>query len=69
MDQTSPLPTYSMDLIAELNEMYPERVPSRDWSDRDIWAYVGAREVVRGLLRRLEESTEAAKSTEGISHV
>jgi len=48
------LPAFSSDLVAELDRLFPERSPSPDWPDRQIWIEVGKREVVRHLLLRKE---------------
>lgn len=45
-----PLPTFSVDLIARLEEMYPEKCPALSTPDREIWYYAGARSVVRMLI-------------------
>lgn len=46
-------------LIKKLDELIPERCPGVDDSDREIWMYVGQRQVVR-LLRSvyLEQQEE-----------
>jgi hypothetical protein len=36
-------------LLKKLDEVYPEKCPSPDDSDRAIWLAVGARQVVRML--------------------
>ncbi len=40
------------ELVRELDTLYPERIPHISWSDREIWCYVGARELVKSLLVR-----------------
>lgn len=52
------IPLLSSDLIKELDEMFPERCPEPDATDREIWIYYGARSVVRMLLSRLQEQEE-----------
>ena len=49
------LPELSADLIDALDALYPERCPTPNMSDRDIWIAVGQREVVRHLLGLLYE--------------
>jgi hypothetical protein len=49
------IPLLSVDLIAALDELYPERCPSVKDSDRDIWLYAGKRELVRLLKVRVEQ--------------
>ena len=34
-------------LLQRLEEVYPELCPAEDWTDRQIWMYVGQRSVVR----------------------
>lgn len=48
------IPQFSEDLIKQLDALIPERCPSPGESDRDIWIYVGKRELVRALLLALE---------------
>lgn len=36
-------------LIDRLDELFPERCPEEGWTDRQIWIYVGQRNVVRML--------------------
>jgi hypothetical protein len=43
------IPSFSVDLIKELDELYPERCPSKDQDEREIWMYAGKRELVRNL--------------------
>lgn len=54
------LPVYSVDLIKELDEMYPERCPDLSLSDREIWARAGQRSVVRFLLSLIQDNAEAS---------
>lgn len=54
------LPTFSVDLIDELNRIYPERSPNPKDSDREIWIKAGKRELVRNLLER-KKQLEAEK--------
>lgn len=53
-----PLPVLAVDLVDELDKLYPESCPSPDWPERKIWIEVGHREVVRHLLARKELSDE-----------
>lgn len=50
------LPQLSLELVAQLDEIFPERCPDKSMTDRDIWIYVGKREVVRYLLSLVENS-------------
>jgi hypothetical protein len=42
-------PPLDQSLIKQLDELFPERCPDEDWTDRQIWIYVGQRNVVRML--------------------
>lgn len=42
-------PAVSLDLIEELERCFPDRCPTLDASDREIWAAVGKAQVVRFL--------------------
>jgi len=59
------IPFASVDLIEKLDEMYPEKCPDITDSEREIWMYAGAREVVRRLVQRVKQETE----DEGVGHV
>lgn len=52
------LPTLSVDLVAELDRLYPERCPDPNQSNREIWMEVGARNLVRYLLEKVRQSAE-----------
>ena len=47
-------------VLNKLEDTFPELCPSEDWTDRQIWIYVGQRNVVR-MLRSvyLEQQDEA----------
>lgn len=49
------LPISVRQLIQELDDMYPERCPKLDDTEREIWMYAGKRAVVRHLKQLLEE--------------
>lgn len=49
------LPISVRQLIQELDDMYPERCPKPDDTEREIWMYAGKRAVVRHLKQLLEE--------------
>lgn len=53
------LPTLSVELIALLDKVFPERCPSISDSDRQIWVAVGQRSVVNYLLSLLEAERES----------
>lgn len=54
------LPVYSIDLIKELDAMYPDQCPDLKVSDREIWFKAGQRSVVRFLMSLVKENAEAA---------
>lgn len=49
------IPPLSASLIALLDELYPEKCPAPDMTDREIWMYAGARGVVRILVESLKQ--------------
>ena len=49
------IPILSSDLIEMLDRLIPERCPRAVDSERDIWIYVGKRELVRKLVTQLAE--------------
>ena len=55
------LPVLAADLIALLDEQFPDRCPKPTESDREIWINVGRRDVVAFLLARQLEQQEAAE--------
>lgn len=52
------LPIYSVDLITQLDKLYPERCPDESTPERLIWIQAGQRSVVRGLLRQKADLEE-----------
>lgn len=54
-----PLPVFSAELIEMLDSQYPHRCPGITMDDREIWAYVGKRELVDSLLSKLKASIKA----------
>tara|TARA_E500000178_G_scaffold303204_1_gene313237 strand:- start:1823 stop:2020 length:198 start_codon:yes stop_codon:yes gene_type:complete len=48
-------PVITQELLDYLREQYPDRVPSIDNSDRQVWSHVGAVGVVRHLESLFEE--------------
>lgn len=48
------LPIYSIDLIKQLDLMYPPKHPTLDMPDRSIWFEAGRRSVVDSLLTRIQ---------------
>lgn len=50
------LPTYSIDLINKLDELYPEQSPDPKDSERVLWIKAGKRELVRSLLAMKKET-------------
>ena len=57
---TLPLPVVSRSLLAYLHEVFPDRVPTIDLSERAIWLQVGGVYVVR----HLEDIYDQQSSTE-----
>ena len=53
-------PSFSKQQIEYLNSLYPEKCPAPSWSDREIWRYVGNREVVRHLNSVFEDQEKRA---------
>lgn len=51
-------PYFTKEQVEYLNQLYPERCPSSKMSERDIWRYVGARELVRHVNQCFEEQLE-----------
>lgn len=60
MDDDTLWPPIDEALLKKLEEVYPERCPAIDESDREIWMHAGACAVVR-MLRAvyLEQQDEA----------
>lgn len=54
------LPTFSVDLIKQLDQEYPHRCPSLTDSDRLIWFKAGQRSVVDKLLALKAEAEQNA---------
>lgn len=52
-----PIPTFSEDLIKDLDKDLPERCPDTSMSEKEVWFYAGKRAVVRSLITRLEQDT------------
>jgi len=59
---TMKIPMYSIDLVAELDKVYPARPPNLEDSERLIWFKAGQRSVVEALNSSIKEQEE----TEGI---
>jgi hypothetical protein len=49
MDDDSLWPPVDEALLKKLEQTFPEKCPAITASDREIWAYVGSRSVVRVL--------------------
>lgn len=52
------LPTYSIDLINHLNQLYPDRCPPLGSKSKEVWYAAGQRSVVNHLLTLLEDGYE-----------
>ena len=48
------LPVYSVDLVKELDRIYPSKLPTIDMTDRQIWITVGQRMVVDSLITYIQ---------------
>jgi hypothetical protein len=46
------VPIYSVDLIAQLDKTYPAKCPDPSQTEREIWIYVGKRQLVESLLSK-----------------
>lgn len=57
------LPIFSVDLIDELDKEYPNRWPSLNESDREIWFKAGQRSVVDKLIALKREAEENGEDT------
>lgn len=58
MSNNSQFPPIPAELLRWLQENYPERHPDIDISERELWAQVGERRLIRGLSRIFEEQTD-----------
>lgn len=52
-------PPVDESLLKRLEETYPELCPAENWTERQIWIYVGQRNVVRMLRSIYLEQNEA----------
>jgi len=52
-------------IIAYLDEVFPDKCPSPDQTDRQIWMDVGSRRVVDHLKMKLEEIIESDRVISG----
>lgn len=60
MNHEDLFPPIEKALIDRLEELFPERCPEETWTDRQIWIYVGQRNVVRMLQSiYIEQQDEA----------
>jgi Ni,Fe-hydrogenase III component G len=51
-------PPIDESILKRLEETYPELCPEENWTDRQIWIYVGQRNVVRMLRSIYLEQNE-----------
>jgi len=56
------IPTFSTDLIAQLDLRFPERSPDYNDSERMLWIKVGERKVVKFLVAKLKEQEDKKAS-------
>lgn len=59
------IPEQSDDLIELLNKHIPERCPSEEETDREIWKYAGKRDLVRELLASLKRADRVQQKLRG----
>ena len=52
------LPTYSIDLIKELDKLYPPLHPSLTDTDREIWYKAGIRSLIDKLIVLTKDDSE-----------
>jgi hypothetical protein len=52
------LPTYSIDLIKELDKLYPPLHPSLTDTDREIWFKAGIRSLIDKLIVLTKDDSE-----------
>jgi hypothetical protein len=52
------LPSYSVDLVKELDKIYPPIRPSDEISDRELWGKVYQRRLVDHLISLLPKDKE-----------
>jgi hypothetical protein len=52
------LPSYSVDLVKELDKIYPPIRPSDEISDRELWGKVYQRRLVDHLISLLAKDKE-----------
>lgn len=53
------LPTYSIDLIKELDKLYPPSYPLLTDTDREIWFKAGIRSLIDKLIVLTKDETES----------
>lgn len=58
MSKNSQCPPIPAELLQWLQEQYPERHPDINITERELWAEVGERRLIRGLSRIFEEQTD-----------
>lgn len=52
------IPLHSVDLISQLDDLYPDKCPDPNESEREIWMKAGARRLVTSLKLRLGEANK-----------
>jgi hypothetical protein len=64
------LPTLSVDLVEALCKEFPQRCPSKTQTDREIWMYTGAADLVQHLKFLVErEKNESITGAQDYVHV
>jgi hypothetical protein len=59
------LPELSMDLIDELDKIFPLRLPRVNQTEREIWLEVGKREVIEYLISLKNKQVKRRKLLPG----
>ncbi len=52
---------FTQEQVEYLNRLYPEMCPNLKMTEREIWRYVGARELVRHINHLFQDQLESNK--------
>lgn len=58
------IPSFTKDQVEYLNAIFPERCPNSKMEERDIWRYVGSRELVRHINQAYAEQMDRAMAVQ-----
>ena len=53
--QTEPFPYISLEIVESVERMFPNKCPSQNMSDRQVWISVGSAGVAQFLRTQYEE--------------